>query len=152
MSEKQAAKDSIENAEGVTPEHELKAALDEPAGSTRFSGASAGIKAEGDGPDSTRVYDTPKAALKAEREAAKEADKIREIQEATQSRQLLSNVPDSPTGTAFANAPEKGDPESITVYQAGSGVVLSTTANVLHFDREEALSLQRVLTAATRVV
>jgi hypothetical protein len=142
--EKKAGQENIEASEGVTPEHELKAALDEPAGSTEFSGASAGIKATGDGPDTPPAYDRPKAQVAAEKQALKVADEVREIQEDVQRRNLLSNVPDYPVSVAFANRDDDGKPTGSLVFAvAGGELVVTTTGRELHFGREEAASLQR---------
>lgn len=144
--EKKTAQENIEKSEGVTPEAELKAAVDEPAGSTVFSGASAGIKATVD--DRTDTFDRSKAQIAAEKRAMKTADEVRDIQEETQRKNLLSNVPDYPVSVAYANRTDNGTPDSLTFAVAGGELVITTTSNELHFGREEAAGLQR---AAMRV-
>lgn len=139
--EKKAAQENIEAASGVTPEAELKAALDEPAGSTEFSGASAGIKATPD--DTPDTFGPTKAQVAAEKAAAKAADEVRSIQEDVQSRNLLSNVPDYPITVAYANRPENGEPESMTFAVAGGELIVTTTSKELRFGSEEAAGLQR---------
>jgi hypothetical protein len=139
--EKKAAQENIEKAEGVTPEAELKAALDEPAGSTQFSGAAAGIKATAD--DAPEAFDRSKAQIAAEKRATKIADEVRGIQEDAQRTNLLSNVPEYPVSVAYANRPEKGAPDSMTFSVAGGELVVTTTSNELRFGREEAAGLQR---------
>jgi hypothetical protein len=139
--EKRTAQENIEQASGVTPEAELKAAVDEPAGSTVFSGASAGIKATAE--DQPATYEPTKAQVAAEKAAAKEADEVREIQEDVQTKNLLSNVPEYPIAVAYANRPEKGTPDSMTFSVTGGELVITTTSNTLRFGSEEAASLQR---------
>ena len=140
--EKKAAKDNIQASEGVTPEAELEAALDEPAGSTQFSGASAGIKAVAD--TDPPVFES-KAAADARERAEKEADAVREIQEDTQRRNLLSNVPVHPVATAYERVPEKGDPGSLTFSVLPGELVVTSTGRELRFGREEAAGLQRAV-------
>lgn len=141
--EKKAAQENIEASEGVTPEHELKAALDQPAGSTEFSGASAGIKAAAE--DAPALMERPKAQVAAEKQAAKAAEEVRELQEDVQRKNLLSNVPEYPVSVAYANRPEKGDPGSVTFAATGGELVLTTTARELRFGVEEAAGLQRAV-------
>lgn len=139
--EKKAGQENIEKSEGVTPEAELKAALDEPAGSTEFSGEAAGIKATaGDAPG---TFGPTKAQVRAEKDAQKVADEVREVQEDVQRKNLLSNVPEYPIAVAYANRPEKGDPDSITFSVAGGEMIITTTARELRFSTEEANGFQR---------
>lgn len=96
-------------------------------------------------PDELVTYDQPAAA----REAEKKADeRVKELHEEQLDR-FMDNVGTAsrePIETVFANAPEKGGtPESITIAQVGGELVLTVTADELHFGREEALGLQRAI-------
>jgi hypothetical protein len=139
--EKKTAQENIEQASGVTPEAELKAAVDEPAGSTVFSGASAGIKATAT--DESAVFEPTKAQVAAEKQAMKVADEVRELQEDVQRKNLLSNVPEYPIAVAYANRPEKGTPDSMTFSVTGGELIVTTTSNTMRFGTEEAAGLQR---------
>jgi hypothetical protein len=139
--EKKTAQENIEQASGVTPEAELKAAVDEPAGSTVFSGGSAGIKATAS--DQPETFEPTKAQVAAEKQQRKEADEVRSIQEDVQTKNLLSNVPEAPIAVVYGNRPEKGTPDSMTFSVTGGELVVTTTANTMRFGSEEAAGLQR---------
>lgn len=121
---------------------ELKAARKNPPGDTELSGAAPGAKA-GDAPDDG-TFKVPKATLAAEKEANKRTEEVREQQMDSYLRNR-TNVPASAVETVYANRPEKGDPESITIAQVGSGITFHATSTKMEFDHEGALSLQRAV-------
>ena len=134
-----AAKITEDTKDNLT-DAELKAARKNPPGDTEASGAAPGAKA-GDEPD-TGTYKTPRATLKAEKDARERVEEVREQQLEAYLRNF-GNQPAEVTETVHANRPEKGDPDSITFAQVGNSLVITATAKELVFGREEALSFIR---------
>lgn len=148
MAERRTTKISDETKERLGPEA-AKAAQKQPAGDPNLSGAAPGAKAEAKpelAQDSTQTFDKPKGTLRAERDARKRADEVREIQLDVH-RLNVTNVPNEGVQTAYAVAPERGDPDSISFARIGNEVVVTTTGNSLTFGREEWLGLQRKVSA-----
>jgi hypothetical protein len=137
-----AQKISEKTKEGLS-DAELKAAQKNPPGDTELSGAAPGAKA-GEAADPGTLK-TPRATERAERAADKLRDEVRDIQLDVHHRNV-TNVPEYATETVYANHPEKGDPDSITIAQAGNGLIVTpSNGKPMHFDREHALALQRAV-------
>lgn len=139
---------SDETKERLGPEAAQAAEKSKP-GDPNLSGAAPGAKAEAKpelAADQTQTFDKPKATLRAEKNAQKIADEVRDIQLDVH-RRNVTNVPNSPVQTAYATAPEKGDPDSVSFARVGNEVVVTTTGNTLTFGREEWLGFQRKVSA-----
>lgn len=87
-------------------------------------------------PDTVTSIEKPAATVKAEKAAVDRADEVRDIQLDVHSKNV-TNVPAEPVATIYANAPEKGDPDSVTFALVGGEVVMTTTAKEMRFGREE---------------
>lgn len=135
-----------EDAKENLSDAELKAARSNPPGDTELSGAAPGAKAGA--ADDPGVYDKPQAQVKAEKDAAKRVDEVREIQYDAYLRNF-GNVPRDVTETVHASPSGKGDPDSITIAQVGGEVLLVATAREMRFGHEEALGLQRAISKVT---
>jgi hypothetical protein len=138
-----AGKIADEAKDGLS-EAEIKAAQSNPPGDTELSGAAPGAKADA-APDAIEAYDKPKAQVAAEKAALKTADAVRDLQVRAQTTNLLTNVPEYPTSVAYANRPEKGDTPSVTFVVTPGVLTITTTANKLEFNREEAAGFQRAV-------
>lgn len=143
MAQAKIADDAKENLSDA----ELKAAKSNPPGSTEHSGAAPGVKVsdEPDGP----TFSEPKSAERSREKATKDADEVRDLQWESQ-KLNWTNSKEQPVEVAFADAPEKGEPESLTFAASDGGVTVYASAREMRFSRDEALGLQRAMTKVSR--
>lgn len=115
-----------------------------PAGDEELSGAAPGIKGRDRDPDDVTTFDQPAKARRAERQADKRMQEIREIQREVQSVNLLENVPPENVRTVFATQQGDKDPDSLTIAHTGGGITVFASSGEMTFNnRDDALAAVR---------
>lgn len=89
-------------------------------------------------------FDKPKATVAAEKEATKHFDEVLEIQRDNLDRQR-TNVPRDGVVTVYATKVDGKDPESVTFFQTGNTLEVTTTAQHLTFVGQDQTALLRAL-------